>query len=178
MTELPSMQSRLQKQWLHWRQPDGWHFSAGAAVVIGLSAALGVALFKLLIDLFSHLFGALTAWLAPLGPLAIVLAPVLGGLLVSLLSRYWIGPERHHGVAGVIESVALAGGRLRFWRVPGQGAGVGALDRQRGPRLPRRPFRADRLQPGLGGRPTAAHVGRAHARAGGRGRGGGRVGGL
>ncbi len=105
---------------------------------VGLSTALGVALFKLLINLFAQAFGWLAALAAPLGPLAFVLLPVLGGLLVGLIAHYWIGPERHHGVAGIIESVALAGGRLRYWRVPakvlgsalsiGSGASVGPED--------------------------------------------------
>jgi len=123
---------------LRWWRPDSWHFSAGAAVVLGLGTALGVALFKLLITLFTQLFGGLATFASPLGPLALVLMPVLGGLLVGLIAHYWIGPERHHGVAGIIESVALAGGRLRYWRVPakvlgsalsvGSGASVGPED--------------------------------------------------
>ena len=128
----------ISRQWLRWWRPDSWHFSAGAAVFVGLSAALGVALFKLLINLFTQMFGALALWASPLGPLALVLMPVLGGLLVALIAHYWIGHERHHGVAGIIESVALAGGRLRYWRVPakvlgsalsiGSGAAVGPED--------------------------------------------------
>jgi CIC family chloride channel protein len=129
---------RLQKQWLHWRRPDGWHFAAGAAVVVGVSAALGVALFKFLFEGLAHLSETLVAWAGPWGSLAGVLVLMLGGVLVSLISRYWIGAERHHGVAGVIESVALAGGRLRYWRLPakvlgsaisiGSGASVGPED--------------------------------------------------
>ena len=132
------MQIVVLQCWLRWWRPDGWHFSAVAAIVVGVSAALGVALFKWLIELLTRWFGVLAAWAAPLGPLAIVLVPVLGGLLVGLIAHYWIGPERHHGVAGIIESVALAGGRLRFWRVPakvlgsalsiGSGAAVGPED--------------------------------------------------
>ena len=132
------MQIVVLQCWLRWWRPDGWHFSAVAAIVVGVSAALGVALFKWLIELLTRWFGVLAAWAAPLGPLAIVLVPVLGGLLVGLIAHYWIGPERHHGVAGILESVALAGGRLRFWRVPakvlgsalsiGSGAAVGPED--------------------------------------------------
>jgi CIC family chloride channel protein len=66
------------------------------------------------------------------------LPPVAGGLVVGLLARALIGPERHQGVAGVMEAVALAGGRLRYWRMPqkavaaavsiGSGASVGPED--------------------------------------------------
>jgi CIC family chloride channel protein len=50
----------------------------------------------------------------------------------------FIGEERHHGVGGVVEATALAGGRLRYRRMPinaavssfslGAGASVGPED--------------------------------------------------
>jgi len=50
----------------------------------------------------------------------------------------FVGEERHHGVAGIMEAVALAGGRLRYKRIPiktiaasisiGAGASVGPED--------------------------------------------------
>ncbi len=62
----------------------------------------------------------------------------LGGLVVGLVVHYFIGEERHHGVAGIMEAVALGGGRLRYRRVPakavaaalsiGSGASVGPED--------------------------------------------------
>lgn len=64
--------------------------------------------------------------------------PIVGGLVVGLLLHFFIGEERHHGVAGIMEAVALAGGRLRYRRVPaktiaaaisiGAGASVGPED--------------------------------------------------
>jgi CIC family chloride channel protein len=72
------------------------------------------------------------------GGWTVALVPVVGGLVVGLLVFYFIGEERHHGVAGIMESVALAGGRLRFNRIPaktlaaaisiGAGASVGPED--------------------------------------------------
>jgi hypothetical protein len=85
-------------------QPDGWHFSAASAVVVGASAGCDVWIFKQLISLFTGEFAAIGALLAPLGVGAIVLPPVLGGLIVGLIVRFWIGEERLHGVAGIIES--------------------------------------------------------------------------
>ncbi len=106
------------------------------AVFVGLSSGIGVWLFKQMIDLFQHLaFGVLLPGLRPLGRWSVALLPALGGLLVGGLAHRFIGPERHHGVAGIIESVALAGGRLPFARLPfkavaaalsiGSGASVG-----------------------------------------------------
>ncbi len=42
---------------------------------------------------------------------AIVLIPTAGGLVVGLIKHFFVGKERHHGVAGIMEAVALAGGR-------------------------------------------------------------------
>ncbi len=109
------------------------------ALVVGLTSAAGVWLFKWLIDLVHQFaFERLGAALQPLGDWVVLLLPVLGGLVVGLLLHFFIGEERHHGVAGVMESVAMAGGRLRYKRVPakavaaaisiGSGASVGPED--------------------------------------------------
>lgn len=109
-----------------------------AAVAVGLLAAGGVWLFKQWIDVVAGLtdrvrtFADATAW----GLAA--LCPAVGGLVVGFLRRAFIGEERHHGVAGIMEAVALAGGRLRWKRAPmkafaaglsiGAGASVGPED--------------------------------------------------
>lgn len=109
------------------------------AVILGLVSAGGVWLFKWLIDAVQHLtFETLGSALQPLGNWVVVLFPLLGGLLVGLLLHFFIGQERYHGVAGIMESVALAGGRLRYKRMPfkaiaaaislGSGASVGPED--------------------------------------------------
>lgn len=126
-------------QWLDRRQPPETVIVGGLAVLVGGLSALGVWLFKRLIDLFHTLaFEQLGRGLAGWGPWTVILLPVLGGLAVGLLKRYWIGTERHHGVAGIMEAVALAGGRLRYRRLPakvlaaalsiGSGAAVGPED--------------------------------------------------
>jgi chloride channel protein, CIC family len=105
------------------------------AVAVGLGGAAGVWLFKRLIDLFHQAtFGTLT----PLGSWAVMLAPVIGGLIVGFLARRFPAGERAHGVAGIMEAVALAGGRLNYRRAPftvataalsiGAGASVGPED--------------------------------------------------
>jgi CIC family chloride channel protein len=76
--------------------------------------------------------------LAPLGAAGTVAVPALGGVVVGLVVAYVLGHERHHGVAGIIEAIALDGGRLRYGRAPlkaataavaiGTGASVGPED--------------------------------------------------
>ena len=112
---------------------------AGAALLVGLTSGAGVWLFKRLIDLFHWMaFDRLGTGLAQWGVWTVALLPVLGGLVVGLIAHFLIGEERHHGVAGIMEAVALAGGRLRYQRVPakavvsalsiGAGASVGPED--------------------------------------------------
>ena len=125
--------------WLDRLQPPEAALSGALAVAVGLTSGLGVWLFKRLIDLFQGLaFDDLGGWLSAWGSWTVAGLPILGGLAVGLLRHFWIGEERHHGVAGIIESVALAGGRLRYKRLPvkalaaslsiGSGAAVGPED--------------------------------------------------
>ncbi len=110
------------------------------AVSVGLSTGMGVWLFRQGFDLFGRIYReALSQGLfSGFGAWAII--PVLGlaGLIVGLLMDRLIGEERHHGVAGIIEAIALSGGRLPAWRMPikailssfsiGAGASVGPED--------------------------------------------------
>lgn len=111
----------------------------GMALFLGLATAFGVWLFKSLIEWTHALaFDQVGGYLARFGGWTVFILPVLGGMVVGLLMYFFVGPERHHGVAGVMEAVALAGGRLRYWRVPfkavaaalaiGSGASVGPED--------------------------------------------------
>ena len=111
------------------------------AVGVGIVTGLGVWLFRTGIDFFQLIFRERLAdgLLAPLlGAAAIVVALALAGLIVGWIMQRFVGEERHHGVAGIMESVALAGGRLRYVRMPikalasalslGAGASVGPED--------------------------------------------------
>jgi CIC family chloride channel protein len=111
----------------------------GLALVVGLTTGVGVWLFKLLIDLIHSLeYTNLGSVITKVGTWMVFILPVLGGLVVGLIVHYLVGPEHHSGVAGVMESVALAGGRLRYQRAPakiaaaavsiGSGASVGPED--------------------------------------------------
>ncbi len=109
------------------------------AVVTGLLSGLGVWFFKYLIDLAHTMFYSdVGGLMSILGKWTVLLVPVIGGIVVGLLINFFVGEERHHGVTGIIESVALGGGRLRYWRTPikviasalaiGAGASVGPED--------------------------------------------------
>ncbi len=111
------------------------------AVILGLFCGVVVYLFRRTIDLFHELFnGFLTEnILAPLlGVFGGVVALAIGGLIVGMIMQRFIGHERHHGAAGIMEAVALAGGRLRYRRMPfkalasaislGAGASIGPED--------------------------------------------------
>lgn len=120
-------------------QPSESVVLGGAALLTGLGAGAGIWIFKRMVDFAQRLFFTdLTGLLAPLGSWVTLLLPVLGGLIVGLILVGFVGRERHHGVAGIMEAVALAGGRLRYRRIPaksvaaaisiGSGASVGPED--------------------------------------------------
>ncbi len=90
----------------------------GAALLVGVLSGAGIWLFELLIEWASHGFALLAHGLAPFGVWTHALVTAVGGLAVGLILHFLVGVERYHGVAGIVESVALGGGRLRYWRVP------------------------------------------------------------
>ncbi len=104
----------------------------GSAILVGLATGVGVWLFKWLIELVREFaFGSVRGWL-------VALVPMLGGLLVGLIAHFGIGDEKLHGTAGIMQAVALSGGRLRYQKAPlktaaailsiGAGASVGPED--------------------------------------------------
>lgn len=109
------------------------------SILLGLGSGAGIWLFKRVIDL-THAFvtNLFLPALAPYGAWTRILPLIAGGLVVGLLVRYGVRGERHHGVAGIMVSVALAGGRLPYRNLPlkaaasalsiGSGASVGPED--------------------------------------------------
>jgi len=110
------------------------------AVAVGITTAGGIWLFRHGFEFFQavyreSLMDGLLRWL---GAWAILPVLALAGLIVGVIMDRFIGEERHHGVAGIMESAALAGGRLRYQRMPikaglasfsiGAGASVGPED--------------------------------------------------
>jgi CIC family chloride channel protein len=118
-----------------------------SALLLALAAGLGLAtgaciwIFQRAIGAFHEIFAVALAHdlLGTLiGPVGIVLALATAGAVVGLIMDRFVGVERHHGVAGVMESTALTGGRLNYQRMPfkalasalslGAGASVGPED--------------------------------------------------
>jgi len=133
-----SWRSRL-PQLLDRLQPSESVVLGGAALLVGLTSGIGVWLFKQAIELVHFaMFEVLGKWLSGIGGWTVALLPVVGGLAIGLIVHFFIGEERHHGVAGIMEAVALGGGRLRYGRIPakavaaavsiGSGASVGPED--------------------------------------------------
>lgn len=121
------------------------------AALLGLAVGIGIYLFDTGIETFHLIFveglahDLVGRWLESLGvshelapALALIPILALAGALVGLIMTRFVGHEKHHGVSGIIESVALAGGRLPYWKVPfkalasalslGAGASVGPED--------------------------------------------------
>ncbi|MBT5037773.1 MAG: chloride channel protein, partial [Rhodospirillaceae bacterium] len=100
------------------------------ALLIGVAAAYGSIGFRELIHLIQSLGfftdgGPLVAAVAHLPWWQIVLIPVLGGLAVGLLVRFFQAGARPHGVADVMEAAVLQGGRIPLKQ--GVVAGLGAI---------------------------------------------------
>src|SRR5690242_13924485 len=111
--------SRVLPNWLTQRLTSEPVLVGGTGLVLGLLSGLGVWVFKRLIDLAGlAAMGGLGGALGRISPWLLFLVPAAGGLVVGLLMHFFVGEERHHGVAGIMEAVALAGGRLRYQRAP------------------------------------------------------------
>jgi CIC family chloride channel protein len=109
------------------------------AATVGVMTGMGVWLFKRAIDIVQLGMTKGFGFFEPsLGSWILILIPVIGGIVVAIIARYFIGEEKVHGVAGIMEAVALAGGRLRYQIAPakivasivsiGVGASVGPED--------------------------------------------------
>ena len=97
------------------------------AVIVGGAAAGGAIAFREAIDWLQYLFlgfrtEMVVTYAAEMGGWRLVLAPVIGGLLVGLFCKYLMPGGRPQGVANVIESSALRGGRMSIRQ--GLGAAV------------------------------------------------------
>lgn len=109
------------------------------SALLGFATGLGIWVFQEAIALIHDLFSGLQETFSPaIGVLTVVISLAAAGALVGWIMERFIGEERHHGVAGIMEAVALAGGRLRYRRMPykalasalslGAGASVGPED--------------------------------------------------
>ena len=127
---------------LDWR-PSEPSLLLTLAIGVGIATGLGVWLFDEGITFFRNTFqdGLLRGIASVAGPwvvLGIVPVLALAGLIVGWLLERFVGEERHHGVAGIMASTALTGGRLPYRQLPikallasfslGAGASVGPED--------------------------------------------------
>ena len=118
------------------------------ALLIGLLTAFVVYIFRSAIDWFHYFFTEVSGSEGYLGAIlentginpawALIITLSLAGFIVGCIMYYIVGHEKYHGAANIIESVALAGGRLRYRVMPfkivasaislGAGASVGPED--------------------------------------------------
>ena len=89
------------------------------AIIVGLLGGLAAIFFRELISFIqSYFYGeggeGLASHVVTLEWWHILLAPAIGGLIVGVIIRFWLIERRPHGVADVIESSALLGGKMRF----------------------------------------------------------------
>lgn len=108
------------------------------AVVVGLFTAGFIKLFRIAIEFFEDLFRNQIATQLFQPEFGLIIALALAGALVGYLRNKYVKRERYHGIAGIIETVAISGGKLPYWKLPikslvssislGAGASVGAED--------------------------------------------------
>ncbi|MEM6281529.1 MAG: chloride channel protein [Chloroflexota bacterium] len=110
------------------------------SILIGLATGLTTWGFRILIELTRN-FVMEPIRVAQLGYMGVLAVPlILGatGILVGWITSRFVGTERLQGITGIIESVAVGGGRLNYRRMPvkalasvfsiGGGASVGIED--------------------------------------------------
>ena len=117
---------------------------AALALIVGIAAAGGAIAFREGIALAQSVafgFGheQVITGIADLSAWRVVLAPVVGGLVVGLLVRYAMPGREAQGVAHVMESAALRGGRMPLRTglltavISATSLGVGASTGREGP---------------------------------------------
>jgi CIC family chloride channel protein len=85
----------------------------GLAAVVGIVGGLGAVVFRLMITAARTGFLALVHGLLHLPPAGNLIMPVLGLLLVGVISTHFAREVKGHGVPQILEALALRGGRIR-----------------------------------------------------------------
>ncbi len=83
------------------------------AVLVGLVTGLCALAFIWLIDNLKILFTGLSAVLAGVSPLAVVVVPAIGGLVAGPLIYFFAREAKGHGVPEVMYALVMRGGRIR-----------------------------------------------------------------
>ncbi len=95
-------------------QPSETAVLIGTAIVVGMGTGFGAVGFIELIGLIQDIFFNRGEQLLPfLGPILIVIIPMLGGLLAGPIISFFASEAKGHGVPEVMQAIATRGGRIR-----------------------------------------------------------------
>lgn len=132
------LEAKISKRFAGCRPPESCSLTI-CSILVGLGSAVGVWLFKQLIKgVHAIVHGSFVLDVHAFDLWTSLAVPLAGGLVVGLISYFFIPAEKFHGVAGIIHSVARSGGRLHYRETPvktvaavlsiGTGASVGPED--------------------------------------------------
>ena len=108
--------SRLLVALINRLQPSASALMLILAIAVGLSSGVGVLLFRALITFTEELYWHdLAVYLTEINKYSIVLIPILGGLVVSLLR---LKLKQDEGLGKLSSAVAKEGGRLPYTQIP------------------------------------------------------------
>ncbi len=100
-------------EWINRFQPSEVSFMLTLAVLVGLLTGGGEYLFHQGIHLMGLIFFEKGRdVLGFMGRYYVIILPMIGGVLVGIVAHYAYSHDHPHGVAGIMEAVALRGGRL------------------------------------------------------------------
>ncbi len=112
----------MQRLWQWLQHHDAFYLSV-LAVVVGILAGYGALGFRFGIGWISTFWVGASSWSVVLysAPWYLfLLAPLCGGLLVGLINTYWLTPGAIKIVPGVMEALALYGGKIKARRAAGE----------------------------------------------------------
>jgi CIC family chloride channel protein len=107
-------------------------------LALGAAVGLGTGLLAVVLIEIVRIAGAVAFGSAP-SAMRTVVATTVGGLVVGLIVTYWVPEARGGGVAHLMETIALGGGRMRAVVAPGKllatgiSLGTGASGGREGP---------------------------------------------
>jgi len=112
----------LLQPWLWLQQHDTFYLSV-LSVIVGVMAGYGALGFRFGIGWISQFWVGESSWSLVLDSAPwylFLLAPLCGGLLVGAINSYWLKPNETKIVPGVMESLALQGGKIGVRKASGE----------------------------------------------------------
>lgn len=112
----------LSHPWLWLQQYDAFYLSV-LSVIVGVMAGYGALGFRFGIAWISQFWVGESSWSLVLNSAPwylFILAPVCGGALVGAINNYWLKPNAIKIVPGVMESLALHGGKIGIRKASGE----------------------------------------------------------